>query len=881
MKRRILAILLTVCLAVGCLPVMPVHAATLTGNTEELYNFLKNYWYRLGYSVFDAKEPVLTRGRLLYFFLCDHPYDDSIYPGEDMQRYEPYTYSEKDLKYIKNDNYIPDPEGKCTGEEGTHYTKTSEEKFDWILENIFNISPEDIFRMKSELPNYYEGRYCYLHNGYYYVIDGVDSWGFRNIVIENVTSKGNLCYVRAADAVGKYYSVVEAKTLEGTTYWTLHYFAHGTQDYIPSGLPDDFDLGLAVLPPDILFAGKCGTASTYTMNRDILAISGTGEIADGFFSSVSAKSVVIDEGITTIGIGTFEGNWDTERYLCLNDVTIPTSVTDIKCRAFYDCRNLTDVYYSGTKEQWQKISIGEYNEPLLNATIHFAEQSKPSTSTPIPAPSPTPTPTPTPAPEPAPTPTKPITKTDTAANGAITTTTTWPDGKTSVKTQTPQGDTKLVVANSAGATVASISIPGNPGPSKQFTDVQSGWYKESIDKATALGLFSGTGANTFSPNAPMTRGMIATVLYRLSGEVGYGLGTGNFSDVKSGSWYKNAVDWAQATGVVTGTGSGFEPGKDVTREQLVTMLYRYAQLIGADSGNSTNVASFSDSGNVSIYAQEAMRWAVAEGFISGVGNNRLDPKGNATRAQVAAILTRFVDYLTGKPDSVVPAAPSEPTDTPTVQNGHYICPVCKFVNAEGVACIACAYNYQQAKSEVYCPTCGGGCDIGGLVPWAKCYYCNKYFTVTNDPVFTCHRCFKDGLRASDLDPESELCRDCYDPNPTYCKKCGLSSNIVSIDRDGFCEQCLGQCEVCGRTLTSIETAVYNGKRCYFCSRCDYCGGEITAEEYAQNGAFICSNCFNDLNGPNVWCPSCGYGFHTTGVGIEGFYCSQCGHRWMP
>ena len=143
----------------------------------------------------------------------------------------------------------------------------------------------------------------------------------------------------------------------------------------------------------------------------------------------------------------------------------------------------------------------------------------------------------------------------------------------------------------------------------------------------------------------MTRGMLATVLHRLSGTVGYGLGTGNFPDVASGTWYKDAVDWAQATGVVTGTGNGFEPNKDITREQLVTMLYRYAQLIGADDGTSANIAGFADSGSVSGYAQDAMRWAVAQGFVSGVGNNRLDPTGKATRAQVAAILTRFTDYL--------------------------------------------------------------------------------------------------------------------------------------------------------------------------------------------------------------------------------------------
>lgn len=899
MKKRILAILLTVCLAVGCLP-LSANAATLTGSREELKEFLNCYLITNSYFSFDAEKALIPgweydfSPNALYYLLEMHPYDDSIYPGEARQCLEPYIYPDDDFDWSsdwslidKNPDFVPDPLGKFSCETiNDYYFKTNETQFDWIMENIFNISMGDISQLKSE----FDTDYCYCYEGYIYSVGfrfgGGGPFGFA---IADIDQRGNLFYVTCDVNDGyeyiKAHFIFEPKTIAGNVYWTLHYAAGS---YEGLDLPEGFDYEAPTLPADILAGGACGDDSTWTLDKDgTVTISGRGEIAQGFFmenksyDSCVIKRVVIDDGLTSIGRGTFE--------MChiLDSVTVPASITNIGKFAFDSCDNLTDVYYGGTKEQWQKISIGEYNEPLLNATIHFAKQSETPdpiptptpapapTPTPDPTPTPTPTPTPNPAPTPIPAPTEPVTKMDTATDGTVTTTTTWPDGKTSVKTQTPQGDTKLAVTTSTGATVANITILANPGPAKQFTDVQSGWYKESVDKATALGLFSGTGTNTFSPNAPMTRGMIATVLYRLSCEVGYGLGSGNFSDVKSESWYKDAVDWAQATGVVTGTGNGFEPGKDVTREQLVTMLYRYAQLIGVDSGNSANVAHFSDSGNISTYAQGAMRWAVAEGFISGVGNNRLDPKGNATRAQVAAILTRFVDYITGKPDS------GKLADMTKVQNGHYICPVCKFVNEEGVACIACAYNYQQAKSEVYCPTCGGGCDIGGLVPWANCRYCDKYFVVANDPVFMCPRCFKDGLRPSDIDPASELCWDCYDPNPTYCTKCGLSSNLVSIDPTGLCENCLGHCEICGRTLVPIEAATYNGKRCYFCSRCDYCGGEITVEEYAQNGGFICSDCLGELSGPNVWCPSCGYGFHTTGVGIEGFYCNQCGHRWMP
>lgn len=672
MKKKIVTILLAVCLAVGCLPA-PVSAAQLTGSREELKEFLGEYLLVNPYFPFDAEKAFIPgweydwQTNALYYLLEWPVYDDSIYPGEGKQLFEPYIQPDDSFDWSsdwsaipKNPDFIPDPLGRFSSETiNDYYFKTNEAKFDWIMENIFNISTENIAQMKSK----FDTEYCYRYEGYIYStglrFGGSGPAGFA---ISDIDQKGNLFYVVCDinDDLGykKAYFIVEPKTIDGNTYWTLHYAARSDESL---DLPDGFDYEAPTLPPNILNAGMCGDNSSWTLDKDGLAtISGRGEIAEGFFMFGGMESVIIDEGITNIESGAFECNK-------LNSITIPTSITHIGRWAFGECDSLTDVYYSGTEEQWKRISIGEKNEPLLNATIHFTGQPEnpdpTPTPTPIPDPIPTPTPAPnppidpypvtpvdptpapTPTPTPAPTPTEPVTKTETAADGTITTTTTWPDGKISVKSKAPQGDTNMTVKTAAGEAVAVVSIPGNLGPGRQFADVQSGWYKESVDKATALGLFSGTGANTFSPDAPMTRGMLATVLHRLSGTVGYGLGTGNFPDVASGTWYKDAVDWAQATGVVTGTGNGFEPNRDITREQLVTMLYRYAQLIGADDGTSTSIAAFADSGSVSGYAQDAMKWAVAQGFVSGVGNNRLDPTGKATRAQVAAILTRFTDYL--------------------------------------------------------------------------------------------------------------------------------------------------------------------------------------------------------------------------------------------
>ena len=656
MRKKIVAILLAVCLAVGCLPA-PASAAQLTGSKEELSAFLKKFAYMYGFFDTNVGFPY---DNVLHSFLVDPPYDDVIYPGERMQLFSPYIYLGDGSEPQKNPEFVSDPLGKCDGEINTYYYKTNEHKFDWILSNIFNISGENISRMKNDLVN---NEYCYLLDGYYYTISAGHGRGAPlSLAIRKMVKKENLVYVTCdCDVYEKKYFIVEPKIIDGITYWSLHYATSARSGETPS-LPEGFDYEAPILPPDVLDAGACGDNATWTLNKDsILTISGNGIIDEYFFFHSGIKEVLVDKGIIGFASGAFSEND------LMNSITIPTSVTKIEGWAFSYCDNLTDVYYNGTEEQWKKISIGEENEPLLKATIHFAGQPEnpdptptpTPTPDPIPTPTPTPnppidpypvtpvdpTPTPTPAPMPTPTPTEPVTKTETAADGTITTTTTWPDGKTSVKSKTPQGDTNMTVRTAAGEAVAVVSIPGNPGTSKQFADVQSGWYKESVDKATALGLFSGTGTNTFSPDAPMTRGMLATVLHRLSGTVGYGLGTGNFPDVASGTWYKDAVDWAQATGVVTGTGNGFEPNRDITREQLVTMLYRYAQLIGADDGTSTSIAAFADSGSVSGYAQDAMKWAVAQGFVSGVGNNRLDPTGKATRAQVAAILTRFTDYL--------------------------------------------------------------------------------------------------------------------------------------------------------------------------------------------------------------------------------------------
>ena len=175
-----------------------------------------------------------------------------------------------------------------------------------------------------------------------------------------------------------------------------------------------------------------------------------------------------------------------------------------------------------------------------------------------------------------------------------------------------------------------------------FTDVStSDWFYDDVAFVYKNGLFSGTDSRSFSPNASMTRAMLVTVLYRLEGEPTV-TGRSSFTDVRSGAYYEKSVIWAAANGIVTGTDStSFSPDAKVTREQLAAILYRYAQYRKLDTDVSAKLNSFTDADSVSAYASEALGWAVSEGLINGA-SGKLMPKGDATRAQVAAILHRFV-----------------------------------------------------------------------------------------------------------------------------------------------------------------------------------------------------------------------------------------------
>lgn len=189
---------------------------------------------------------------------------------------------------------------------------------------------------------------------------------------------------------------------------------------------------------------------------------------------------------------------------------------------------------------------------------------------------------------------------------------------------------------------------GASRPETRFVDVKLGsWYYNSIVYAVSNGLMNGVGDSKFEPEEGMTRAMLVTVLWRYEGSPKQRPST--FSDVRRGQWYSEAVSWAAKNGIVTGVGDNkFEPDTQITREQIATILYRYAQKKRADTAARGSLSAFPDNGKVNSWAKTALQWCVGEGLIGGTNENGrvyLDPQGTATRAQVATILMRYIEKL--------------------------------------------------------------------------------------------------------------------------------------------------------------------------------------------------------------------------------------------
>ncbi len=222
----------------------------------------------------------------------------------------------------------------------------------------------------------------------------------------------------------------------------------------------------------------------------------------------------------------------------------------------------------------------------------------------------------------------------------------------------------LLSAMLSAAVILSLTAPGSAengtesesgrsGGELPFTDVnRSDYFYDDVKYLYGVGFISGTGATTFSPEAPITRGMIVTIVWRMAGKPAPEAGN-SFADVTPGSYYAQAVAWAAEKGVAAGYDAAtFGPEDSITREQLAAILYRYGQLRGVQP-IAGSIDGFADAARVSAYAREAMAWAVGSRIINGVSGSRLNPQGTATRGQAAAMINRFINNAGYQPNTGV------------------------------------------------------------------------------------------------------------------------------------------------------------------------------------------------------------------------------------
>ena len=187
---------------------------------------------------------------------------------------------------------------------------------------------------------------------------------------------------------------------------------------------------------------------------------------------------------------------------------------------------------------------------------------------------------------------------------------------------------------------------GYKNPAPAFTDITGHWAADNILFVASRGLLSGTSDTTFSPNTGMTRGMFVTALGRLAGINPDSYKTGKFTDVKADAYYAPYVNWAAQTGIVEGvTAITFWPDTNINREQMAVIMANYAKKLGCDLPKTLQAVTFADNAQISSWAKDAVKVMQQAGILAGKENNRFDPKGTATRAEVATVLRRFVEIV--------------------------------------------------------------------------------------------------------------------------------------------------------------------------------------------------------------------------------------------
>lgn len=235
--------------------------------------------------------------------------------------------------------------------------------------------------------------------------------------------------------------------------------------------------------------------------------------------------------------------------------------------------------------------------------------------------------------------------------------------------------------------LGTVPIAAAATTTQTFGDIQpDDWFYDSVVYAQERGLVSGTGDNVFSPDQLITRAMFLTFLYRIEGQPQVNGVT--FLDVRSDSWYADPVSWARENQLVFGYGDGrFGPEDVLTREQMITILYRYAEFRGYDLTIDGTLPSFTDVSECSAYAVLALRWAVSFHIINGTGENMVSPQADVTRAQIAALLTRFDKN----------AGPVE--DKPYLS--HFVAKSTEFITGDECTITFTVRLHGEAKDSIY------------------------------------------------------------------------------------------------------------------------------------------------------------------------------------
>ena len=352
-----------------------------------------------------------------------------------------------------------------------------------------------------------------------------------------------------------------------------------------------------------------------------------------FAGCTSLANMVLPNGVTRIGAEAFE--WCTS----MKNITIPDGVMSIGYDAFLNCKSLTNVYFTGTEEAWNGITIDGGNDALKNANIHYNYVSHTHSYKDIVT---------------APTCTAKGYTTHTCACGDSYVDTyvdalghVWDSGKVTKQPTATETGVRTYTCTRCNATkTETIPATGSVDVTQMFTDVEKNWAYPGIQYCVTHGIMGGMGDGTFAPTGTTTRAQIVQILYNLEGTPAVS-GTTPFTDLTA-NWYKPAILWAYQNNVVAGTSpTTFDPERPVTREQIAVILtqYMFNVLKMNRTWTPADLSTFPDGAQVSGWAKEAMQDAVALGLINGTkapdGAVYLDPQGSATRQQVATILMNF------------------------------------------------------------------------------------------------------------------------------------------------------------------------------------------------------------------------------------------------